>query len=140
LVPKIDVQVGLTFLSKPGMVVSFAGTPTNGGHLLANLTYPNAVVSQSLGRSLAGNAPNVTVNLIEPGSRYGERVNEVHLRFAKLLRFSGTKANVGVDIFNIINAAPGLSYNQNFIPGGAWLTPTTVMTPRFAKFSAEFDF
>ena len=32
-VPKIDVQLGVTFLSKPGMVVSFAGTLTNGGHL-----------------------------------------------------------------------------------------------------------
>jgi hypothetical protein len=140
VIPKLDVQMGLTFLSKPGMAVSFAGTPTNGGHLLANITYPNAVVAQSLGRSLSGNAPNATVNVIEPGSRYGERVNEVHLRFAKLLTFAGTRANVGVDIFNIINAAPGLSYNQNFIPNGAWLTPTTVMTPRFAKFSVQLDF
>jgi len=140
VIPVIDVQVGLTFLSKPGMVVSFAGTPTNGGHLLANLTYSNAAVAPSLGRPLSGNAQNVTVNLIEPGSKYGERVTELHLRFGKLLRFGGTRANVGVDIFNLGNLAPGLSYNQNFIPGGAWLTPTTVMTPRFAKFSAQIDF
>jgi len=140
IVPVIDVQIGLTFLSKPGMVVSFAGTPTNGGHLSANLTYRNQDILASLGRPLSGNAQNVTVNLIEPGSRYGERVTELHLRLGKLLRFGGTRANVGVDIFNIPNLAPGLSYNQNFIPGGAWLTPTTVMTPRFAKFSAQVDF
>ena len=140
VIPVIDVQVGLTFLSKPGMVVSFAGTPTNGGHVLANLTYRNQDVAASLGRNLSGNAQNVTVNLIEPGSRYGERVTELHLRLGKLLRFGGTRTNVGVDIFNIPNLAPGLSYNQNFIPGGAWLTPTTVMTPRFAKFSAQIDF
>ena len=48
----------------------------------------------------------------------------------------GLRTNVGVDIFNIINAAPGLSYNENFIANGPWLTPTTVMTARFAKFSA----
>jgi len=140
VVPKIDVQLGVTFLSKPGMVVSFAGTPTNGGHLLANVTYRNDQVAPILGRPLSGNAQNVTVNVIEPGSKYGERVTELHLRIGKLLRFGQHRTNVGVDIFNILNLAPGLSYNQNFIPGGAWLTPTTVMTPRFAKFSVQWDF
>jgi hypothetical protein len=121
------------------MVVSFAGTPTNGGHLSANYTVPNSAVAPILGRPLSGGA-NVTVNLIEPGTKYGERVNELHLRVAKILRFGGMRANVGMDIFNIINAAPGLSYNQNFIANGPWLTPTTVMTARFAKFSAQIDF
>ena len=82
----------------------------------------------------------MTVNLIEPGTQYGERVNELHLRVAKILRFGGMRANVGMDIFNIINAAPGLSYNENFIANGPWLTPTTVMTARFAKLSAQIDF
>ncbi len=139
-IPKVDMQLGLTFLSKPGMVVSFAGTPTNGGHLNANYTVPNSAVAPILGRPLSGGAANVTVNLIEPGTKYGERVNELHLRVAKVLRFQGMRANVGVDIFNIINAAPGLSYNQNFIANGPWLTPTTVMTARFAKLSAQIDF
>jgi hypothetical protein len=140
VIPKVDVQFGVTFLSKPGMVVSFAGTPTNGGHLLANLTYRNDQVAPVLGRNLSGNAQNVTVNLIEPGSKYGERVTELHLRLGKLVRIGRHRANVGVDVFNVLNLAPGLSYNQNFIPNGAWLTPTTVMTPRFAKFSVQWDF
>jgi hypothetical protein len=140
VIPKVDVQLGVTFLSKPGMVVSFAGTPTNGGHLLANVAYRNDQVAPVLGRNLSGNAQNVTVNLIEPGSKYGERVTELHVRLGKLLRVGRHRANVGVDVFNVLNLAPGLSYNQNFIPGGAWLTPTTVMTPRFAKFSVQWDF
>jgi hypothetical protein len=123
------------------MVVSFAGTPANGGgHLRANYTVSNAAIAPILGRPLSGGAANATVNLIEPGTKYGERVNELHLRIAKILRFSGVRTNVGVDIFNIINAAPGLSYNENFIANGPWLTPTTVMTARFAKFSAQIDF
>jgi hypothetical protein len=140
VIPRVDVQLGLTLLSKPGMVVSFAGTPTNGGHLSANLSYPNAVVAPILGRPLSGGAANATVNLIEPGTKYGERVNELHLRVAKLVRFAGTRANIGMDIYNIINAAPGLSYNEAFIPNGPWLTPTTVMTARYAKLSAQIDF
>ena len=90
VVPKIDVQLGVTFLSKPGMVVSFAGTPTNGGHLRANVTDPNYQVAPILGRPLSGGAPNATVNVIEPGSKYGERVNELHLRVAKLLHFGAS--------------------------------------------------
>jgi hypothetical protein len=101
---------------------------------------PTAVIQQSLGRPLSGAAPNATVNLIEPGTRYGERVTELHLRLAKLVRFAGMRANVGIDIFNLLNSAPGLSYNENFIENGSWLTPTTVMTARFAKFSAQIDF
>ena len=47
-IPKVDMQLGLTFLSKPGMVVSFAGTPTNGGHLRANYTVSNAAIAPIL--------------------------------------------------------------------------------------------
>ena len=100
----------------------------------------SAVAAQTLGRPLAGNAPNVTVNLIEPGDGIGDRVNEIDFRVAKVLRFGRTRTNVGVDIYNILNASAVLTYNQAFNPGGRWLVPTTVMQARFAKFSASIDF
>ena len=34
------------------------------------------------GRAPSGNVPNVTINLIEPGSLYGDRVNAVDVRVA----------------------------------------------------------
>jgi hypothetical protein len=140
VLPKVDVQVGLTFTSKPGLQVSFAGTPTAGGHLSANYTVANAVVAPSLGRNLAGNAANVTVNLIEPGTMYGDRINELDLRVAKILRFGRWRANISADVYNLLNSAPILSYNEAFIPNGAWLLPTSVMTARFAKLNVQFDF
>jgi hypothetical protein len=140
MVPKADVQVGITFTSKPGLQVSFAGTPTGAGNLSANYTVSNAVVAQSLGRNLSGNAPNVTVNLITPGDLYGDRINEFDLRVAKIVKFAGWRANISVDIYNLLNAAPILSYNEAFIPGGSWLLPTSVMTARFAKINLQFDF
>jgi hypothetical protein len=45
-----------------------------------------------------------------------------------------------VDIFNVLNGSAALSYNQAFIPNGAWLTPTSILSARFAKISAQFDF
>jgi hypothetical protein len=38
-----------------------------------------------------------------------------------------------VPIFNLINAAATLTYSQTFVPNGAWLAPTAVLTPRFVK-------
>jgi hypothetical protein len=140
IVPRVDVQMSATFTSKPGIQVSGFGTPVNNGSLAANYVYANAAIAPILGRNLSGNAPNVTVNLLEPHERIGARVNELDLRVGKILRLGRTRTSVGVDVYNLLNAAPPLSYNQAFIAGGSWLTPTSVLSARFAKISAQFDF
>jgi len=141
MIPKADVQVGATFMSKPGLSVGVGtGTPVGAGDLAANFAVANAVVIPSLGRSLSGNASNVTVNLIPAGTLYGNRINELDLRAAKIIRFGRKRAIVSVDIYNALNISPALSYNQAFIPGGAWLIPASVMTARFATLSAQFEF
>jgi len=50
------------------------------------------------------------------------------------------RANLSADVYNLTNAAPILSYNEAFIPNGAWLLPTSVMTARFAKLNIQLDF
>jgi hypothetical protein len=127
-VPKLDVLVSGTFRSDQG------------APLQAQYVVSSAVAQQTLGRPLSGNAPSVTVNLLEPGEVYGDRVNAFDLRVAKILRFGRTRTNVGVDIYNMFNASAVLTYNQAFNPGGRWLVPTTVMAARFAKVSASIDF
>ena len=133
-VPKIDVLVAGTLRSDQG------------GDLAANWVAPNSA-TVGLNRPFAGVAgQTITVNLIEPGSVYGDRVNQIDLRFAKILRLGRTRVNVGFDLYNVTNSAPVLSYNQNFVlptaanPAGSWLTPTSVLQPRFVKFSAQIDF
>ena len=64
------------------------------------------------------------MNLIAPGTLYGDRVNEFDVRIAKVLRFGRTRTNVGFDIYNILNSNPVLTYNAAFIPNGSWLVPT----------------
>jgi hypothetical protein len=136
IIPKIDVQLSGTFRSDQG------------APLAANFAYSGlagSAVAQSLGRPLSNGAPNVTVNLITPGALYGDRVNEFDVRLAKILKFGRTRTNVGVDLYNIINSAAVLSYNQNFnttvLSGpGSWLQPTSVLQPRFVKLSATIDF
>jgi hypothetical protein len=137
-VPRIDVNVAATFQSIPNFVATGLGTGSPG--LAAN---QNVLASQTtLGRLFAGGNANSTlaVNLVQPGTLYGDRINQVDLRFAKILRFRKTRTQVGVDIFNVTNSNAVQTYNQTYVANGAWLTPTSILQARFAKISAQFDF
>ena len=132
-VPKIDVLISGTFRSDQG------------APLRADWNASNALLQPILGRPLAGNAQNLTINLVEPGQVWGDRVNALDLRFAKILRFGRMRYNVGVDVFNAINADTILTYNQTFNPTAttgaqAWQAPLSVLTPRFVKIGAQIDF
>ena len=141
IIPKIEVQTSVTFPGKAGLQVGGFGTPAGvGGALAANYTVANAAIQPQLGRALSGGAPNVTVNLVDPGVLYGDRVNEVDVRLGKIIKLGHARATVGVDIYNLLNSAAILSYNQSFIANGAWLGPTSEMSARFAKLSLQLDF
>jgi hypothetical protein len=132
----------------PWIEVQLAGTMRSdqGGDLGALWVVPNSA-TVGLNRAFAGVGGNtITVNLIEPGTLYGDRVNQFDLRLAKIVRWGRTRTNIGFDVYNVGNAAPVLTYNQAFVlpnasnPAGTWLQPTSVLQPRFAKFSVQVDF
>ena len=85
-IPKIDVQASATFQSIPGPSMS------------ANYIAPNALVQPSLGRPLSGGAANVTVNLVEPGTMYGDRLNQLDLRFSKPFRVRAARGRRSTSI------------------------------------------
>jgi hypothetical protein len=126
MIPRWDIQVSGTFSSTPGP------------ELAANYFVPNAVVAPSLGRNLAGGAANTLVNLIQPGTMYGDRRNQVDMRAAKILKISGIRTQVGVEVYNLFNSSFVPSYNLTY--GPRWLTPTSLLPPRFAEFSARIEF
>jgi hypothetical protein len=127
LVPKLNLEVAATFQSKPGPLLS------------ANYAVPNSAVAPSLGRDLSGNAATVTVNLVAPGSLYGDRINQLDLRLAKVFSSGRYRTVVGADIYNALNSNAVLAYNNTFVPDGPWLQPLAVLTPRLMKFTAAFD-
>jgi hypothetical protein len=126
-VPKIDVLLATTFRSEQGQ------------QLAAN--YSAAPANTTLGRPFSGASQTISVNLIEPGTKYGDRANQLDLRVAKNLRFRGTRTNIGLDMFNILNANPVLTYDQTYSPTiNTYLRPTSVLQPRYVKISAQFNF
>jgi hypothetical protein len=137
VVPKIDVLIASTFRSDQGAV------------LAANWNAPSAtVVNPALqaatgnpNRTVTGGATTTSINLVAPGQVWGDRVNELDFRFGKILKFGRMRVNAGIDVYNILNQAAVLTYNQTFAPApGAWLAPTSVLSPRFMKVSAQIDF
>jgi hypothetical protein len=124
-IPRIDVQFSGTLQSRPGP------------EILANYNATNAEVAPSLGRNLAGGARNVTVNLVAPGTMYGDRMNQLDLRVAKILRFGRTSTRINLDFYNALNTDAVLTQNNNF---GAWQRPTLILPARFAKLGVQFDF
>jgi hypothetical protein len=101
----------------------------------------NAQVQAALGRPLAGNAANTSVNLTQPGQLYGDRINNIDMRFAKILRFGDTRTNIGIDLYNIFNANTPTAYNTAFgFDGATWLRPTGILNPRFVRFNVTVDF
>jgi hypothetical protein len=148
-VPKVDVLVSAQFRSlNPNNIGGVGGaSATNGASLSANVILPNSTVQQLLGGRLpAGALANgtTTVNLLAPGDLYpDERLTQVDMRFAKIIRFGGRRADIGVDLYNLFNTNDTTGFDANFAlsnNGATWLQPTSIVPPRFARFNVTFSF
>src|SRR5439155_5256658 len=158
-VPKIDVLISATVRSQPPLFrdgVNPAGVTTNMGTVRggtnpsgANLQVPNTVVQSILGRLPPGGLANgtTTVALLDNFDHrtYADnRRTQVDMRFAKIFRFSGRRADVGFDLYNLLNTNYGTAYENQYdfvaANGGTWNNPTTILAPRFVRFNVTFNF
>jgi hypothetical protein len=103
----------------------------------ASVVYNSAAVLGSLGRPLTG-VPNVTVNVIEPNTVFGDRIDQLDLRIGKLLRLGRTRTSLNVDVVNALNSNDNLAYSTTFSP--SWPVPTQVLTARLFRLSAQVEF
>ena len=125
LVPRVDVQVAATLQNNPGPVI--------------NATYPVPVANiVGLGRPLSSGAVNVSYNLIEPNSLYGERVTQLDLRMSKIFRMNRTRLSINFDLANVLNRNDILGVSTTY--GAAWQTPTAIIDPRLFKLGVQLNF
>jgi len=131
-IPKVDVQLGFSFQSIPG--IEYAAT-----YAAPNTDVGRPVSQGGLGRLPAGAVATGTTNvaLIQPGSTYGPRFNQFDARFGKVIRMGSRRAVASLDLFNILNSDTVSNASAVY---STWLAPQAVVAPRLMKVSLTFDF
>jgi hypothetical protein len=119
-----DINIAATFQS------------LSGPQLSANYPLTNAIAAPSLGRNFTNVPP--TVDLLPNGTMYGDRIFQTDLRLTRTFRSGRTTIRPTVSVYNLFNANPVQTYNQNF--GSAWLSPIVIMQSRFADIGVQVDF
>jgi len=82
-------------------------------------------------------------NLVDPGKLYGDRLNAVDLRFGKIFKYDRSRTNITLDVYNLFNSNTTEVYQRSYSapgPGSAYLNPLSIMSARFFKITAQFDF
>ena len=120
-----DIQLAATLQNQPGperaALAQFTAADTNLGRPL--VLYPSAV----------------QLNILEPGTFYGERFNQLDFRVTKIFNLGGTaRFRAMFDLFNVLNANAVTIEDPTF--GPTWLAPTAIMPGRLAKFAFQIDF
>ena len=137
-IPRVDVILSGLYQDKPS---TNNGTDQLGGSIAANYTLTaadTAAAAAQMGRPLTRTG-TITVNLIAPGTLYGDRVRQLDLAFKKIVRFGGQRLTAGLDIYNVFNNNVTLAPSQTYSPTSTgWLQPTTYMNPRVFRLNAEF--
>ena len=125
-----DIQVSGTFQSLPGQ------------NVLANVTYSAAELTAALGRPT--NVSNRTIQVIEPGTVYGDRLNQFDVRAAKIISSGPAQFRLMFDLYNVFNDSTPLELNNQYgaTTGGgtAWQRPALIIPGRLAKFAFQIDF
>jgi len=119
-----DFQLSATYQSIPGP------------ERLANVVYTSAEVEGSLGRPLAG-LSSVTVNVLEPGTTYGERLHQLDFRVTRNFNLGGQRLRVMFDLYNIFNNNVVLTEEYALL--GNYLQPNAILSPRLMKFGFQYD-
>ena len=128
-----DFQLAGTYQTLPGPQVA------------ASATFTNAQIAPSLGRSLSSGS-TASIDLVEPGTLFGERLHQVDLRITKVLQVERSRFQVMLDLYNALNNNAVLAQSNIYgattgpSTGTAWLVPQAIMPGRVVKFGIQLNF
>jgi len=128
-IPKADVQIGATLQSIPGFE-----------RLAAIWQVPDATIARAIGRPVPNDPAGTgttAINIVQPGTLYGDRLNQLDLRFGKVIRAGRTRSVVSADLFNVFNASTVTNESRNL---GTWQQPLSIIGARLLRVSWQFDF
>jgi len=100
---------------------------------------PNAEISPSLGRNLAGNTAFQSVPLVRAGEIFEDRIRRLDLRLSKSVKLPRAwNLQINLDAYNALNASPAQSINTVFGPN--WRQPLLILDPRILQISGMLTF
>jgi hypothetical protein len=135
--PEIKFSGGYTF--PHGIELSSSVISYPGPQITAAYPATNAQIAPSLGRDLsAGATATRTIELIQPGTMYDDRLFQLDLRASRIFRFGSRSVRGMVDLFNVFNANSVLSLSTGY--GSNWLRPTSVVRARMVKFGIQVNY
>jgi hypothetical protein len=158
-VPKIDLLVSSVFQYRPGIELNANLTVNKdqiqwepGSEYRATQPCTGAQAGQVgcfVPTGTTVTATQYPINLLDPGDLYSEGYTIVDVKFAKNIRMWDKRLSVGVDIYNLFNNDAIRAINQTYtldnpatpaVEVNAWGTPTTLLSPRFARLQLQLDF
>jgi hypothetical protein len=135
---------------------AFAVSPTwqnnTGAMDLAVWNAPATAIASSLGHAPAACkgasaqacGATIAIPLIQPGTQYEPRRNQLDVRLSKTLPLTNKiRSTWTFDVYNVTNNAAIISLNTTFnnTPGSTtWLRPTKVLDSRLIEISGRIDF
>ena len=140
--PPLQLQVKLSG-SYPlpwwDLAASAAFQSVPGPQITAAYVVSSSQIAGSLGRNLAA-GPNATttVQLIAPGSLYGDRLYQLDGRLSKTWKVGHSRIQGQFNAYNLMNAGPVLGVNNTY--GAAWQSATATLVGRMIKFGVQADF
>ena len=139
--PNAKIQASHTI---PGNVVlSVTYQNAQGPNITARWAAPASVITPALGRAqAAGATATKTVELMEPGKFYGDRMNQFDLRASKRIQIGRYRLRGDVNLYNAFNSDFTPTVNTTFSTSASsqFLRPLTVLQGRLLKIGGQIEF
>jgi hypothetical protein len=120
------IDLAATFQSNPGQDIN------------ANYTVTSTQVQfVNPGRTTLSSG-TATFNLIQPGTAFAARLNQVDLRASKTFNWRGARVRAILDVGNLLNGSTVLLQNNTY--GLNWLRPAFILPGRLVKPTVEITF
>ena len=131
-------QLSGSFQSVRGPEITAAWTST---------TFNNTIRFPNSSRTSLGATPTMTVQLIEPGTMYDDRLYQVDVRGSRSFGSGRTRIKLMLDLYNALNANPVLQRAAfggvdpySYPNPGTYNRPLGILEGRLFKVGAQLDF
>ena len=134
------VQISGTWQGYPGVPSGTARQDVLYSTALNRIEDPSLNVNYIVDRAIVPNltVSSVTVPLLEPGSSYLDRWNQIDVRLARKFAFRGVQVQGQFDIFNVLNANNVLGEVETF--GASLHRPTSILQGRLFAAGVQVTF